>query len=359
MTTEASSNSTPSSIAICGDPEVTPHDTTADDSGSNQIDMRAVMMVIGTVGLLGNGFVIYVIFSFKGLRKKTDNLFIINQSALDLMVAVLLIGDATTRFVEGYNSGLKGLAGEVYCRLWLSGVLQWSMLVSSTYNLIMITIERYLMVVHPFHHKVAFTRKKAIIIMVAVWMIGIGYEFLSGIPTTVVVDGVCIPFSNFPSPDWQKAYGFITITVAFFVPTIVHPVLYGHMVVVMRKRASNLGNQSSTDGQRLSRTQRNLLKTSAIITICFFLCWSWNQMAFFFFNLGVNYDMTSSFHLFTIIAVNFNCCINPFVYVVKYEEFKRAARKLVMKRCLVDPGEQSGASSSTHPVSTRVQGTST
>ena len=324
------------------------------DAEDQSVDMRIVMMVIGTTGVLGNGLVVFVIFRFTGMRKKVTNLFIINQSAVDFAASVLLIADSVTKFMSGYNVGLKGLAGELYCRIWISSVLQWSTLVSSTYNLVAITIERYMMVVFPMEHKVTFTRKKALWVVLGVWLFGPCYEFLSGVPTSVVKEGVCYGFAYFPNASWQKAYGLITIAIAFFLPMAIHIMLYCHMVVVLRRRAAALknGHQHPTHSgsdpvQKMPKAQKNLLKTMAVVTVCFFFCWSWNQLAFFFYNLGVNYDLSSDFHLFTITAVNLNSCINPFVYIVKYEEFKAAAGKLLrgsFTNSQVQPGESNNSS---------------
>ena len=308
--------------------------TDQNDDSDNEVDSRVAMMVIGSLGLIGNGFVVFVIFSFTKMRRKVPNLFIINQSAIDFVVGIVLIGDAATKYVSGYTVELTGTLGDFYCKIWISRLLQWSMLVSSTYNLVAITIERYMMVVFPIKYKTAFTRKRATVAIVVVWLTGLCFN-LTHLSTHVVRDGICYYFSSYTSAAWQTTYGIATITFQFFIPMSIHIALYGHMVVVLKKRSKSVVHQQQQQQQqankdnKMNRAQKNLLKTQVIVTVCFFLCWAWNQLAFFVYNLGVHYDLTSKFHLFTIAAVNTNCCVNPFIYIAKYDEFQKAVLKMI------------------------------
>lgn len=302
-----------------------------------------MMITIGCLGVLGNGFVLFVMFSSKRLRQRLANILLINQSMIDFTSSLLLIGDATTKFVAGYEVGMKGLAGDVYCRLWLNSILLWGMLVSSTYNLIAITIERYMMVVHPVVHKTSFNRRRIMYVAGAIWFVGLAYI----VPTanSLVIDGVCFLYNDFSDPVWQKAYGFLTVTVSYFIPMLVHPILYTHMVVVLRKRSikmaqrlhldSNIGKAAEQPEHKMSRAQKNLLKTAAIVTIAFFLCWTWNELVYFFLNLGLNVD--AAFYSFTIAVANFNSCINPFIYIFKYEEFRKTVHGLLTRSSQVQP----------------------
>lgn len=132
---------------------------------------------------------------------------------------------------------------------------------------------------------------------------------------------------------------------------LVHPILYTHMVVVLRKRsikmtqrlhlASNRGRgdergeAAEQAEHKMSRAQKNLLKTAAIVTIAFFLCWTWNELVYFFLNLGLNVD--AAFYSFTIAAAKFNICINLFIYIFKYEEFRKTAHGLLTRSGHVQP----------------------
>lgn len=80
--------------------------------------------------------------------------------------------------------------------------------------------------------------------------------------------------------------------------------------------------------QTIQRGMRNTIKTLVLVAICFVACWSWNQIYYLMMNLGFREDYASPFYHFTVIAVFLNSCVNPVIYSLKYEPFKRAAFKL-------------------------------
>ena len=57
--------------------------------------MRTLGIAIGFIGLMGNAFVIMVIFTHTAIRKQLTNLLIINQSLIDAWTSVILIFSVT------------------------------------------------------------------------------------------------------------------------------------------------------------------------------------------------------------------------------------------------------------------------
>ena len=91
------------------------------------------------------------------------------------------------------------------------------------------------------------------------------------------------------------------------------------------------------------QARRNTVKTLILVSICFIICWIWNQIYYLLFNLGYNLDFGNNFYHFTVIMVSVNMCVNPIIYLLEYEPFKRAAR-ILLYRCLkvnkVNPSER-------------------
>ena len=66
-------------------------------TGSEGLGGETILyIVIGCIGLLGNGFVIVVIYKTPLLRKKLTSWFLINQSLLDFYASILLIAQSVT-----------------------------------------------------------------------------------------------------------------------------------------------------------------------------------------------------------------------------------------------------------------------
>ena len=86
-----------------------------------------------------------------------------------------------------------------------------------------------------------------------------------------------------------------------------------------------------------SKAQRNLTKIVVLATIGYFICWSPSQWYYFLFVIGVPLtDVDPAVYNFTITMVSVHFCINPFIYIFKYDEFRNAAIKLFRLRRRAD-----------------------
>ena len=54
---------------------------------TNLTEENAIFICLGIIGCLGNGFVLYVFSSSEKLRQSIVNIYLINQSAIDLMAS--------------------------------------------------------------------------------------------------------------------------------------------------------------------------------------------------------------------------------------------------------------------------------
>lgn len=296
-----------------------------------QTNLKIIYFIIGSVGLMGNLMVIVVILNSKSMLKSFTNRFILNQSFCDGVVAIILILSSA---FEDTGRRLSGTADELYCRLWLTKMLLWGTLVSSTYNLVAMSVERYLAVVHPIWHKMSFTTAQFAAAVAFVWIIGTGYNMAYMIPSTQIQDGSCNLYAVWPSVTTQRAIGVFTIFLQFFIPLGILAFCYMRMALVLKRRVhpSSTDKASTKRVDSMARARKNIFKTLALVSVSFILCWIWNQVYFLLFNLGYKLiDFQSNFYHFTVVAVFCNCCINPFIYMIKYEQFQRGLRKLFFK----------------------------
>lgn len=289
-----------------------------------------VYMVLGSIGIIDNGFTLVVIFSSKSMRQKVTNKLIINQSAIDWVASLLLIANAPTL---ADPRSPPGVAGQLWCRLWVSNYLLWSVLSSSSFNLIAITIERYTEIVKPLIYKQLFTPTRAKLAMGMVWAAGFILITLPNFGPSGVIDGVCVPYSMWPSPIGASVAGVITFLAVYLAPIVVMVFCYTRMIFVFNaKVAPESKTQSNAEKRRaekLNHIRRNILKTLIIVAVAFVMCWTCNQTAFFLYNLGVKVDLFGTYFQVFVFFTFSNCCINPFIYTFQYHEFQIALRKLL------------------------------
>lgn len=208
-------------------------------------------------------------------------------------------------------------------------------MVGSSYNLLAITLERYLMVVHPIYHKANVSRKKLTIIAIFPWVIGTIFQSCYGIPTSELQGDTCVTYAIWPSINAMRISGVISTVVPFFLPATVMIALYVRMVVVLRSRIRPGTVQpmnSAGPNKIMSKSQKNLTKTCIIIGVAFVSCWSPSQMFWLLYNLGVDLNQRDDYHFATLLMVYLNCSVNPFIYIFSYEEFQQGIRKLFSRK---------------------------
>ena len=291
--------------------------------------VKIAYVVFATLGIIGNFIVICVIARSSAMRKTYANILILNQSVIDLMASVFILATTTT---NKSVDNLSGIWGELYCRLWLSDLPMWSLLVSSSYTLMALTFERYMSIVRPVLHLNMFSKYKVICMACAAWTPGFVLYVCFLVPTTQITNGQCYAGSNFVKESWKKVTGIALFVIQYLIPTVCFITCYSRIFICLRNRVAIDGEASNNAAVVLkTRARNNVLKTLVIVVVCYIACSSWNQLLFLASNFGVTINYKGTFYNFTVIAMFSNCCINPCIYALKYERYRRELRKLFCK----------------------------
>lgn len=116
--------------------------------------------ITGTLGVLSNTLAIVVIFVYTTIWKKARFFLLVNQIAVDLVACLfasaqyysILNGDLTVAVF-----GIK-FTDDSLCRWWYSKAFMWTFINSSSCNVVMVTLERYVKVFYPLGHRSHFTK---------------------------------------------------------------------------------------------------------------------------------------------------------------------------------------------------------
>ncbi|KAL3054344.1 hypothetical protein OYC64_006632 [Pagothenia borchgrevinki] len=285
------------------------------DQSTNGL-MPSIFGVICFLGIFGNSIVIYTIV------KKTK--FCSQQTVPDIFIFSLSIADLL--FLLGMPFLIHQLLGN---GSWCFGgtmctvitALDSNSQIVSTYILTVMTLDRYLATVHPIRFKHVRTPFVAGAAVALVWV----FSLLSITPVWMYTglmrrkDGSvgCALLLPNPATDtyWFTLYQFF---LAFALPWLI-------ICGVFFKILQNMSATVAPLPQRSLRVRtRKVTRMAVVICLAFFICWAPYyilQLA----HLGVQRP-TFAFQYAYNIAISMgyaNSCINPFIYIVLSETFKR------------------------------------
>ena len=234
------------------------------------------------------------------------------------------------------NTVTNTASGLLYCHLWVTQMPIWSCFVLSTFNLVVLTLERYFSVVYPIKHKMVCTRNKVIASIVILWILAPVYQIAMNSPGVKILGDYCSVFA-WSSERVQQAKGIFGSIVEYFLPLFLLMFCYGRMLCALRVRVAPTGNPKQPPAAAKNTTQargkRNVIKMMTIVAVAYILCTSWNQWWYLLYNLKLvpADSYTTDYYDFSVIAMFSNCFINPFIYAAKYDEFKNGVKKIFGK----------------------------
>ncbi|XP_072030568.1 galanin receptor 2b-like [Amphiura filiformis] len=306
----------------------------------NILFLQVVKTLIGLFGICGNGLVCAIISNVSFLHT-TTNAFIFHQAAIDLLASLFLLLHANVPDPAPLPSGA---AGSIFCRVWNGHVILWILLVASTFNLVVLTFERYIAIVFPFRYQTLFETRVNAVILVFVWFLAIGYKS-ADLARYDYQNGTCV----FAEISWKAEMGIIVFMVEYLIPLLIMIFAYLNIILILKKSSNRLAdvshvvtaitaattaptsaaspNLDNTLGGELKRARKNTFKTLLIVFAAFVICWTPNQVIFLMFNFGYPIDYSSALYIITVCMASSNCCLNPVIYALKYRQFRKGLRK--------------------------------
>ena len=240
-------------------------------------------LIIGIIGVLSNLFVIIVLSSSVKIRHKLVNTLIIHQSVVDMLASIALIG--TTHLDGSQPHGLKGTLANLYC--FFAMALVWTLMNISSFSLLFLNIERYISIVFPIYHHTNVTRRKILMFLPIVWVLGILEQTLNGLGLSAS-KGTCeLSYSSFRAKIFVSM-GIVFVVVHFFLPVLLVLFLYGHMMIRLKTSIKSKGDAAADRRNHImEKAKKNVFKTMVLITICYAVCYVFNSIYLTLNLLGV------------------------------------------------------------------------
>ncbi|XP_040829696.1 somatostatin receptor type 5 [Ochotona curzoniae] len=300
--------------------------------GARAVLVPVLYLLVCAVGLGGNTLVIYVVLRHAKMVTVT-NVYILNLAVADVLLVLGLPFLATQNAISYWPFG------PVLCRLvmTLDGVNQFT----SVFCLTVMSMDRYLAVVHPLRAARWRRPRVAKLASAAIWALAV----LMSLPLLAFAEvqegwGTC----NVSWPEPVRLWGavFITYTsvLGFFGPLLVISLCY--LLIVVRVKAAGV----RAGCPRRRRSERRVTRMVVVVVLVFVGCW----LPFFLLNI-VNLAFplpeepaSAGLYVCVVVLSYANSCANPVLYGFLSDNFRRSFRKVL---CLrkghgpedADPGE--------------------
>ena len=297
-----------------------------DNSGATAAILY-VHIGLSSLGLLGNAFVCLVMLRYRNIFNSTTNKLIIHQSIVDFLASLVFLLRHCL-FVRPPANLPDNYLGSIYCKLWWSEWPQYSMLLTSTNNLVAISSERYFATCHPVRHLNMFSSRRLRLIIAATWLIG--WSLAARLPFALYqLIGTCAV--HMPNLAANVVLGAVDVLLTFILPLVL--ILFAYIKIIMKLcRRSKLGG-----GNALSKANKNVTKTLLVVAVFFTLCWVPVEIDYFLYNIGIaelhvsetqTAETSYMYQAFSALLV-VNLWVNPIIYCFTYERFQKQVRKMV------------------------------
>uniref|UniRef100_A0AAG5DN47 G-protein coupled receptors family 1 profile domain-containing protein n=1 Tax=Anopheles atroparvus TaxID=41427 RepID=A0AAG5DN47_ANOAO len=284
-------------------------------------------------GVLGNAILIYIIVQIRALRTPT-NLLIANLAVADL--ATLLVCPLMFMFHDFYQNYVLGAIG---CNT--EGFLEGSLLITSVLCLCAISYDRLTAIVFPKRSRL--TKRGAVVLIVISWICG----FLLALPLSI--------YRAYRERQWKNYLETYCAENTTFLPSYWH-VLIGALVwfplLVMVCCYSLIFLKLDRYERRVLRKEhpisvsykRKVAKTLFIVLIVFVLLRiPFTTLVFIRYNRFLNDNVNqigSDFQILWYVShylMFLNAALNPLIYGLTNENFRKAFRKIRLSRFLFIP----------------------
>jgi len=266
---------------------------------------------LSILAITGNGFMIFLIFSKRQLRTKT-NAFVVSLAVADLLVGMSAVPSLFfCELATGCNPQAFLADGMDFVR--------WPFVYASVMNSCSLVLDRYLAVVKPLKYLSFMKRERVIQMLCLSW----------AVPITFVMV-ICLVWRNSSIPLVFHVFVWLLMLFFEFLPCLIMIFCFISMLRVVWKHnqtARTLAKQLRFNHQVFFKSpERSAVIMMALVISLFLLCYAFYLRCSFV--LLFNSDQACDDQEYKIPLLEVNSAINP----VAYACFKRDIKKEIKRR---------------------------
>ncbi|XP_012975567.1 G-protein coupled receptor 183 [Mesocricetus auratus] len=302
--------------------------------GTARVLMPLHYCLVFVVGLLGNLLALVVIVQN---RKKINSTTLYS---MNLVISDILFTTALPTRIAYYALGFDWRVGDALCRV--TALLFYINTYAGVNFMTCLSIDRFFAVVHPLRYNKIKRVEYAKGVCLSVWIL----VFAQTLPLLITPMSkqeagrtTCMEYPNFeetPSLPWILLGGCL---LGYVLPLIVILICYSQICCKLFKtaRQNPLAEKSGAN--------RKALNTIVFIIVVFILCFTPYHISIIQHMIkklcspgalacAPRYSFQISLH-FTVCLMNFNCCMDPFIYFFTCKGYKRKVMKMLKRQVSV------------------------
>ncbi|XP_042327067.1 C-C chemokine receptor type 5-like [Sceloporus undulatus] len=264
-------------------------------------------------GLLGNALVVLILIKYKRLKSMTD-IYLLNLAISDLLFIISLP-------FWIYYVAHEWVFGNEMCKIF-SGIYSAGFF-SGSFFIILLTVDRYLAIVHAVFALKARTVLYGTLSSVVTWAVAI----LASIPAFIIYhvqkeNEKCKCNFFYPlgkEKEWRQVITLMTFTLGLAIPLVIMVFCYIRIIMVLM----NIHNER----------KRKAVKIIFLIMIVYFILWMPYHIAILlqtyqdvFFSVDKYIDSDGNLRLaieVTEVIAMIHCCLNPVIYAFVGDKFRK------------------------------------
>ncbi|XP_062556279.1 prolactin-releasing peptide receptor [Armigeres subalbatus] len=287
------------------------------------------------LGIFGNVLVCYVVFRNKAMQSVT-NLFITNLALSDILLCVLAVP-----FTPSYTFFGRWIFGKVICHT--VPLAQGCSVYISTLTLTSIAIDRFFVIIYPFHPRMKLST--CITIIVLIWIFSMlvtlpyglymsHHDDTNGTLTNETLSENRTYYCEELWPeDMRKVFSIATSILQFVLPFIIMAICYICVSIKLNDRARSKPGSKTTrreeaERDRKKRTNRMLIAMVAIFGISWLPLNLVNMSNDFYLDINEWPYYNLLFFIAHLIAMS-STCYNPFLYAWLNDNFRKEFKQVL------------------------------
>ena len=230
---------------------------------------------------------------------------------------------------------MQGILGSIICHLWLTGVVYNTSSVVSTYLLAAFTVEVFVSIVYPIQHKKLFSHRLVALIVVVCWFLSLAIQLGSSLIINEVVNGYC-----FIGYNWAKikvSNSVFNLILKIVIPTNCYIICNILIIRALKYKAAvetSASHNSKIILTKASEDRYLKARANAVIVLMYtvmlhIITWTGYQILVLLAAFGYTFLTTDLVAQILLLATYIGGCINPVIYVIRYEKFRQAVRNFV------------------------------